>query len=112
MTCDSPGRSQGGCRSALLEDENMSLNTLRQIARNGIRTEPAPSRAGRFQVGVALFLRVDAASCSGYEHEINRLRVYAGMPVAQEILYGKLTVVQCHQGNASNRGSIVATGIP
>jgi len=94
MTCDSPGRSQGGCRSALREDENMSLNTLRQIARNGIRTEPAPSRAGGFQVDVALLLRtrarllrsalampqVDAVWRNGYEHAINGLRAASFRP--------------------------------
>ena len=69
----------------------MIWNILRQIARNGIRTEPAPAtapgfadalqlEAGRIQadmlsiLGQALTIRmVDAGSCNGCELEINAL---------------------------------------
>ena len=65
----------------------MSWKILRQIARNGIRTEPAPdigaaaqAEIGRIQadvlaiLGQALSIRmVDAGSCNGCEMEINAL---------------------------------------
>ena len=65
----------------------MIWKVVRQIARNGIRTEPAPdssdgvrAEAGRIQaevlaiLGQALTIRmVDAGSCNGCELEINAL---------------------------------------
>jgi len=65
----------------------MIWKTIRQIARNGIRTEPAPdigpqaqAEGGRIQaevlaiLGRALSIRmVDAGSCNGCELEINAL---------------------------------------
>ncbi len=65
----------------------MTWNILRQIARNGIRTEPAPdigseaqAEIGRIQaevlaiLGQALSIRmVDTGSCNGCELEINAL---------------------------------------
>ncbi len=65
----------------------MSWNILRQIARTGIRTEPAPAHAGGMLadvaaihddllrlLGRALAIRqVDAGSCNGCELEITAL---------------------------------------